>query len=524
MSGKKRKYQENYTVHGFTFITERDGTQKPQCFLCTKVLVNDSMKPTKLREHQEKCHPESVKYGLDIMKQKKARFHHSGTLPKLGFAATQKPMLEASYKVAYLIAKDKKPHTIGETLIKPCALEMVELVCGKEHRKEIEKIPLSNNVIQSRIHDMSVDILQQVVAELKSSPHPYSMQLDETTDVAQCSQLLVFVRYVVSSSIKEEFLFCRPLLTTTTAQDVLAIIKNFFAEQDFADWSLKLGSICTDGAPAMLGNKSGLTTLVKADAPHVHVTHCMLHRHALAAKTLPQTLKDVMSTSVQVVNFIRARATNHRLFKELCKEIGSDHEVLLYHTEVRWLSRGQVFSRLMALQVEVAMFLQEKGSDLARKFDDPEFILALAYLADIFSHLNNLNSSIQGPSRTIIDAGEKLNSFLEKLPVWIRRVECNNFANFSCLEEILQLRQVSDLPAGIKDSILTHLVTLRSSFDNYFGNEVLQHDVWIRNPFLFNMETVDDSDMAKDDLIDLRHKELLKSEFQSKDWENFGAP
>ena len=271
----------------------------------------------------------------------------------------------------------------------------------------------------------------------------------------------------------------------------------------------------------MLGNKSGFTSLVKADAPHVHVTHCMLHRHALAAKTLPQSLKDVMSTSVEVVNFIRARATNHRLFKELCKEIGSDHEILLYHTEVRWLSRGQVFSRLMALQVEVAMFLQEKESDLARKFDDPEFILALAYLADIFSHLNNLNSSIQGPNRTIMDAGEKLNSFLEKLPVWIRRVECNNFANFSCLEEILQLRQVSDLPAGIKDSILTHLVTLRSSFDNYFGNDELQHDVWIRNPFLFNMETVDDSDMAKDDLIDLRHKELLKSEFQSKDLGEF---
>lgn len=193
----------------------------------------------------------------------------------------------------------------------------------------------------------------------------------------------------------------------------------------------------------------------------------------------------------------------------------------MYHTEVRWLSRGQVFSRLMALQVEVVMFLQEKGSDLAREFDDPEFILALAYLADIFSHLNNLNSSIQGPNRTIIDAGEKLNSFLEKLPVWIRRVECNNFANFSCLDETLQGCQGSDLPAGIKDSILTHLTTLRSSFDNYFGNEELQHDVWIRNPFLFNVESVDDSDMAKDDLIDLRHKELLKSEFQSKDLGEF---
>jgi hypothetical protein len=64
----------------------------------------------------------------DSLKQKKARFHSSGALPKLGFGSTQKPLLEVSYKVAYLIAKNKKPHTIGENLIKPCALQMVEVV------------------------------------------------------------------------------------------------------------------------------------------------------------------------------------------------------------------------------------------------------------------------------------------------------------------------------------------------------------------------------------------------------------
>jgi hypothetical protein len=52
----------------------------------------------------------------------------------------------------------------------------------------------------------------------------------------------------------------------------------------------KLGSICTNGAPAMLGNKSGFAALVKQKVPHVGVTHCFLHRHALATKTLPIVL------------------------------------------------------------------------------------------------------------------------------------------------------------------------------------------------------------------------------------------
>lgn len=227
---KKRKYDKSYMLFGFTFTTERDGTQKPQCFICGKILANSSMKPTKLKEHLVSVHPQHTSDGLEVFQTKKARFEKSGTLPKLGFVPPQKPCLEASYKVAYRIAKNKKPHTIGESLIKPCALEMVELVCGMEQRKKIEAVPLSNDTIHSRISDMSTNILEQVIAELDSTQFPFSMQLDESTDISQCSQLLVFVRYIHSGSSKEEFLFCQPLLKTTKAIDVFEMIINFFSK------------------------------------------------------------------------------------------------------------------------------------------------------------------------------------------------------------------------------------------------------------------------------------------------------
>jgi len=38
----------------------------------------------------------------------------------------------ALFKVSYLRAKKKKPHTIGEKLILPTALEMVEIIHGKQ--------------------------------------------------------------------------------------------------------------------------------------------------------------------------------------------------------------------------------------------------------------------------------------------------------------------------------------------------------------------------------------------------------
>jgi hypothetical protein len=105
---KKRKYSEDYVKFGFTCCLDRDGTEKPQCCFYTKVLCNDNMRPAKLREHFAIVHPGNSGDSLESLKQKKARSHSSGTLPKLGFGSTQKLLLEASYKVAYLIAKNKK--------------------------------------------------------------------------------------------------------------------------------------------------------------------------------------------------------------------------------------------------------------------------------------------------------------------------------------------------------------------------------------------------------------------------------
>ena len=44
---------------------------------------------------------------------------------------------------------------------------------------------------------------------------------------------------------------------------------------------------------------------------------------------------------------------------------------------------------------------------------------------------------------------------------------------------------------------------------------------WVHNPFLVDMNGIDDSDLAKDDLIDVRTKEMLRHEFYSKELEEF---
>ena len=176
-----------------------------------------------------------------MFRRKKALFKTRNTLDRHGFKPSSRPILEASYKVALLIAKQKKAHTNGETLVKPCAVMMAKLVCGLEQANKLETIPLCNNTIKRRIDHMSKDIVAQVTQELRESRCRFSLQLDESTDLASCSQLLVFARYMTGLTVKEEFLFCSPLKTTTKSEDIMNIVSHFMEENGIQ--CTKLGSL-----------------------------------------------------------------------------------------------------------------------------------------------------------------------------------------------------------------------------------------------------------------------------------------
>ena len=121
-------------------------------------------------------------------------------------------------------------------------------------------------------------------------------------------------------------------------------------------------SACTtDGAPAMLGNRSGFRARVKAVNPNTKHIHCIIHRYALAAKTLPPELKATLENVIHMVNCIKSSALNTRLFRLLCQEFNDDQEALLFHTEVRWLSRGNMLSRVNSLRNEMGEFFERNN-------------------------------------------------------------------------------------------------------------------------------------------------------------------
>ncbi|KAL1241411.1 Uncharacterized protein TSPI_10600 [Trichinella spiralis] len=326
--------------------------------------------------------------------------------------------VKVSYEIAMLIAMNKKPHAIGENLVKPCIVNAVKILLGDDMAKQFKNISFSDSTVKRRIDELADDIKQQVLEKVKCSPF-LAISCDESTDQANCAQLIVYARFIANNTIEEKLLFSEPLKTTTKGADVFQAVSQFFGVNSVM-WETLVG-VCTDGAPAMLGSRSGFVKMVKSKNPSIFAMHCAIHRQALVAKTLPDDLREDLNFAVEVVNYVKRSALNTRLFASLCESLNADHMALLCHTEVRWLSKGNMLGRIYELREAVAEFLEQRGRrTVCRAFKSEHFQLSLAYLADIFEALNSLNLKLQGANANVMAHYDIVQSFTAKISLWHR--------------------------------------------------------------------------------------------------------
>jgi hypothetical protein len=80
---------------------------------------------------------------------------------------------------------------------------------------------------------MASNVKEQLIEKVKASKY-YSIQLDESTDVSNMAHL-TFIRLEDEESVKEELLFCEPLLGRTTSNYFLKKLDKFMKVHD-TEW------------------------------------------------------------------------------------------------------------------------------------------------------------------------------------------------------------------------------------------------------------------------------------------------
>ncbi|XP_028968356.1 SCAN domain-containing protein 3-like [Galendromus occidentalis] len=311
---RTRKYDASYLRFGFIQEPGSEFEPRPLCIVCSECLSNEGMKPSKLQRHRDLKHPDLACKPLEYFQRMRDELKQQQNSMRNMTLGDNNSQMRASYLISLEIAKNKKAYVIGEELIKPCILLASQEVIGHDAYQKLRGISLSRNTVKRRIEHMADNIQDQIIDLVKKSTF-YSIQIDESTDL----------------TIKP---YCIP-------------------------WKNCIG-VCTDGAANMTGRLMGFTARVKkVGHPNLLSTHCIIHREQLVAKRLSPQLHSVLSDVVRIVNEIRCKPLNSRIFEALCEEMGSQFSHLLLHAEVRWLSRGRVLNRLLSLLQEVKNHLSE---------------------------------------------------------------------------------------------------------------------------------------------------------------------
>ena len=226
---------------------------------------------------------------------------------------------EASFIDSYKLAKRNKPLSDGE-FIKECMSDLAIIMCT-EHKTKSNSIALSRRTVVRRVQKISDDFMSQLKDTSKQVLW-YSLALDESNDLQDTAQSLVFIRGMDSNfQLTEELFSVESLKNTTTGKDLFHALENCIARTGL-EWN-KMASVTTDEARALTAKKVLLKLMndkIKAERPGHALTplHCVIHQVSLCKGAL--NIRSVTDLIVDVVNLIRARGLNHKQFKAFLED------------------------------------------------------------------------------------------------------------------------------------------------------------------------------------------------------------
>ena len=271
--------------------------------------------------------------------------------------------------VAENVARYSRPFTDGE-FARECIQDVAKLMVPSKHTF-LKKISLSRTTIARRIEEIGENISEQLQSKADAFDY-FSLAFDESCDMSDTAQLSVLIRAVAKDlSVHEDLVGFIPLHDTTRGVDIKEAVLNAL-HYKIPNLSLsKLVGLTTDVAASMTGKENGAVALLKKYLQESDLTQdvitllCFIYQESLCARSIKMI--HVMDPVVKCVNEIRAKGLKHRQFQSFLLEMNTQCKDLVYHSQVRWLSRAKILQHFLSLLEEIKVFLQEKSPTLKTK-------------------------------------------------------------------------------------------------------------------------------------------------------------
>jgi len=155
---------------------------------------------------------------------------------------------ELSFKISEAIAEKGKAFSCGK-FVKHCLMIFAERAFP-DKKYLVKQTSLSRFIVAHWINALWSH-LEDALAERIRKFSPYNLAIDESVDISNTAQLVVFVRRVAEDfEVDEKLLDMASMKSTTTgeniAQEVLKVVEKFWLDPK------KMFGLTTDGAPVMV--------------------------------------------------------------------------------------------------------------------------------------------------------------------------------------------------------------------------------------------------------------------------------
>lgn len=176
----------------------------------------------------------------------------------------------------------------------------------------------------------------QCIADQIRSGTPYSLIIDETTDISSAKCLAIVLRFNQNGQTRDRFLQLVEM-ENLEAVAILNAVKKVLKEHNLPFNNMI--AFAADNASVMMGKTGGVRGLLLKELPHLFVLGCICHSFALcseaACEELPSSLEELSRNVFAYFNKSSKRRGDYRDYQTMASV--KPHK-LLKLSQTRWLS------------------------------------------------------------------------------------------------------------------------------------------------------------------------------------------
>jgi len=159
-------------------------------------------------------------------------------------------------------------------------------------------------------------------------------------------------------------------------------------------WKYVCG-VSTDGDPAMMGSRSGFQKKFKNLLSKQKVNTCVLLRCAIAGRTSPTPLKNVLDSTMRILITLNLEALKPACFRTLQRHEFDTRRSCISHICTLAIEKRNVLHRVCVMKNRINFFSELKTKKFLSCINDKIWLKRLAYSAKIFEKLKTLNLKLQ---------------------------------------------------------------------------------------------------------------------------------